>query len=98
MKKSEVYTELSIQLATLDLKLNKILEMLNKPEITYEIKTPAMTAKSVQEFLNNPPQWPNESHIDYLKRIGQYNEASSLESTNNYDLTKPYGFTHGEIK
>ncbi len=28
------YTELAIQIATLDMKLNKVLELLNKPEIT----------------------------------------------------------------
>lgn len=79
--KEFLFTELSIKIATLEMKLDKILELLNMPaEVTYEIKTPAMTAKSVQEFLDNPPQWPNESRTDYLKRIGQYNEAQSDES------------------
>lgn len=30
----------------------------------------------VKEFNERPPMWPNESYTDYLKRIGQYNEAS----------------------
>lgn len=34
MNKQELFTELSIKIATLDMKLNKILELLNKPEIT----------------------------------------------------------------
>lgn len=60
---SAVYTELAIQIATLDMKLNKILELLNTPEVTYEIKTPAMTAASVQEFLNSD----NENFEDSYK-------------------------------
>jgi hypothetical protein len=32
MSNLESYTELSIQIATLDLKLSKILELLNKPQ------------------------------------------------------------------
>lgn len=79
MNKQTLYTELSIQIATLEAKVDKILQLLMEPEVTYEIKTPEMTAKGVQEFLNNPPQWPNESHTDYLKRIGQYNEAQSTD-------------------
>lgn len=51
--KEFLFTELSIKIATLEMKLDKILELLNTPEITYEIKTPAMTAASVQEFLNS---------------------------------------------
>lgn len=82
MTKNEIYTELSIQIATLDMKLDAILKWLNKPEITIEpFKITAhdhvhIGVGSTQE-LNNPPQWPNESHTDYLKRIGQWNEASS---------------------
>lgn len=37
MSNLESYTELSIQIATLDMKLNKILELLNTPEIDYQI-------------------------------------------------------------
>lgn len=58
MSNLESYVELSIQIATLDMKLNKILELLNKPEI----------------------------------------ETQTLESTTDYDQTKPYGFTHENIK
>jgi hypothetical protein len=28
-----------------------------------------------EENLDKPPKWPNESYTDYLKRIGEYNEA-----------------------
>lgn len=51
--KEFMFTELSIKIATLEMKLDKILDLLNTPEVTYEIKTPAMTAASVQEFLNS---------------------------------------------
>lgn len=37
MSNLESYIELSIQIATLDMKINKILELLNTPEIDYQI-------------------------------------------------------------
>lgn len=82
MKKNEMYTELALQIDVLDQKLNKILELLNKPEIEYEIVNihdhPHVGVSDVvREFNNTPPQWPNESSTDYLKRIGQYVEAQS---------------------
>lgn len=84
MSNLESYTELSIQIATLDMKLDAILKLLNKPEITTnDIKINGAppghgaTRTGIIEFLNNPPQWPNESRTDYLKRIGQWNEANS---------------------
>lgn len=73
---SAAYTELSIQIATLDMKLNKILELLNKPEITI---------KSLKEILPEDIERARELFKD-------------LESTTDYDLTKPYGFTHGDVK
>lgn len=36
MNKQELFTELSIKIATLDMKINKVLELLNKPEVTIE--------------------------------------------------------------
>ena len=82
MKTKEAYTELSTQITTLSSKLDKILELLNKPEIEYEIVSihdhPHVGVSDVvREFNNTPPQWPNESSTDYLKRIGQYVEAQS---------------------
>lgn len=35
--KEKLYTELSIQIATLEAKVDKILQLLMKPEIEYEI-------------------------------------------------------------
>jgi hypothetical protein len=35
--KEKLYTELSIKIATLDMKLDAILKLLNKPEVEYEI-------------------------------------------------------------
>lgn len=87
MKTKDCYTELAIQIATLDMKLDAILKLLNKPEIKFE--APEITVHTehgfdlesvvnmVREFNSNPPQWPNESRTDYLKRIGQWSEASS---------------------
>lgn len=37
MSNLEAFQELSIQIACLDMKLNKILELLNTPEVEYQI-------------------------------------------------------------
>lgn len=37
ISKEFLFTELSIKIATLDMKLDKILELLNKSEIEYEL-------------------------------------------------------------
>lgn len=79
---SAAYTELVIKIATLDMKVSKVLELLNKPDAEYEIAPTMINLKGQAERFNNtPPQWPNESHTDYLKRIGQYNEAQSTTET-----------------
>lgn len=76
MKTKDAYTELAIQIATLDMKLDAILKLLNKPEI--EIQPIKIIAPDhYRAEVDVPPQWPNESRTDYLKRIGQWNEASS---------------------
>jgi len=76
--KEKLYTELSIQIATLEAKVDKILQLLMEPEVEYQTKPVMVNLKGqVEHFNNTPPQWPNESHTDYLKRIGQYNEAQS---------------------
>ena len=91
MNKQQLFTELSIKIATLDMKINKVLELLNKPQEEYVInqlvnythfdaRDPEITAKvnkAISGLDAGPLQWPNESHTDYLKRIGQYNEAQS---------------------
>lgn len=87
MSNLESYTELSIQIAVLQASVDKILQLLMQPqkEITIDqdirfVGAPpghGATQTGVIEFLNIPPQWPNESRTDYLKRIGQYVEAQS---------------------
>lgn len=76
MKTKDAYTELAIQIATLDMKLNKILELLNKPEI--KIKT----------FKDILPE-----DIERAREL-----FKDLESTTDYDLTKPYGFDFEPIQ
>lgn len=96
MKTKDAYTELAVQIAQLTAKVDKLLELAMEPKWTAldHERGPARTSPTNEEgeagFLR---QWPNESHTDYLKRIGQYNEALS-----DYDQTKPYGFTHENIK
>ena len=36
-------------------------------------------AKVAYSSQNKPAQWPNEPYTDYLKRIGEYNEAMIYE-------------------
>lgn len=81
---SAAYTELSIQIAVLEAKLDKVLQLLVSPEVVTQ-PTVVNVDGSVdsgfykRHWVDNglPTQWPNESHTDYLKRIGQYNEAQS---------------------
>lgn len=92
---SLAYTELSIQISTLEMKIDKVLDLLNKPEPSAEIQPFKIAAHdhihvgvgsgSTQD-LNNPPQWSNESLTDYLKRIGQYVEASSGDEQFSVDF------------
>lgn len=84
MKTKDCYTELAIQISTLSMKLDKVLELLNKPEIEYEIVNTINVNDHIHVGKNGVledrvfvPQWPNESRTDYLKRIGQYFEAQS---------------------
>lgn len=90
---SAAYTELSIQIAVLQASVDKLLQLaikndeLNNTDITVNIKDHVHIGFSPEKYvgagtfftqeLNNPPQWPNESRTDYLKRIGQYVEAYS---------------------
>lgn len=84
MSNLESYQELSIQITTLNLKIDKVLGLLNKPEVTTNHPLPRRCFRQsledvVNDFNNTPPQWPNESRTDYMKRIGQYNEAQSCD-------------------
>lgn len=84
MKKNEVYTELSIQIAVLQASMDKLLELAMKPEVElkpFEINVHDHKHVGInsEEVRTNPLQWPNESYTDYLKRIGQYNEAQSID-------------------
>lgn len=48
---SLAYTELSIQISTLEMKIDKVLELLNKPEVTYsELKYPANLMDVVLDY------------------------------------------------
>ncbi|WP_391559240.1 hypothetical protein [Robertmurraya sp.] len=74
--KEVLFTELSIKLAIMDAKLDKLLELAMKPEIT------------IKPFIEILPE--------DIKRAREL--FKDLESTTDYDLTKPYGFTHGDVK
>lgn len=80
---SAAYTELSIQIAVLQASVDKLLELAMKPEQEIVNVISVHDHKHVGvgtiKVRTNPPQWPNESHTDYLKRIGQYNEAQSTD-------------------
>jgi hypothetical protein len=68
--KEVLFTELSIKLAIMDAKLDKLLELAMKPN----------TVNIVGDDAEHP------------------SVTGNLESTTDYDLTKPYGFTHENIK
>lgn len=97
--KEFLFTELSIKIATLEMKLDKVLELLNKPEIELTNVISVTDHRHVGagtfdlEIRSNPLQWPNESHKDYLKRIGQYNEASVSEHTHSAFIPTDEEFT-----
>ena len=75
---SAAYTELSIQIAVLQASVDKLLQLAMKPEVEIvNVLDHKHVGINSEEVRTNPPQWPNESHTDYLKRIGQYNEAQS---------------------
>lgn len=76
MNKQELFSELSIKIAILEAKIDKLLQLAMENNKQVGIKY-TITGAGCGSGGINPPQWPNESHTDYLKRIGQYNEASS---------------------
>lgn len=72
--------ELFRKFAILDAELKQL-----KAEVG-EIKKNQFTPIGPIEFghprvlkVNKPAQWPNEPYTDYLKRIGEYNEAQTFE-------------------
>lgn len=74
--KEVLFTELSIKLAIMDAKLDKLIELAMKPEVT------------IEPFIEILPE-----DIERAREL-----FKDLESTTDYDLTKPYGFTHENIK
>ena len=87
LTKEQMLSELMIKLETIDGKLDKILNQkevyLKSPEIKVIGAKPGEGAAYVAGIgyvcEPKPPQWPNESYEDYLKRIGEYNVAQSDE-------------------
>ena len=57
MKKAEMYTELTIQISVLNQKLDKVLELLNQPEVevtnVINISDHMQTIPTDEEFLEN---------------------------------------------
>lgn len=76
MNKQELFSELSIKIAILEAKIDKLLQLAMDNNKQVAIKY-TITGAGCGSGGINPPQWPNESNTDYLKRIGQYNEAQS---------------------
>lgn len=52
MSNLESYQELSIQITTLEMKIDKVLDLLNKPEVTVETKYPANIMDVVMDYKN----------------------------------------------
>ena len=87
LTKEQMLSELMIKLETIEGKLDKLLNgegvYLQSPEIKVIGAKPGEGATYIAGIgyvcEPTPPQWPNESYIDYLKRIGEYNVAQSDE-------------------
>jgi hypothetical protein len=95
--KQQIYSELTIRLDKLEYKLDKLLTLMGSstvnnitvtlseedyvPEGLAEYIQNMWTKEQVDKFNNRPPQWPNESYIDYMKRIGELNTAQSDEES-----------------
>lgn len=59
------FTELSIKIATLDMKLNKVLELLNKPEVTIVNSFEGgCTEAQIKEYQQNVQQFVETFSID----------------------------------
>lgn len=76
MNKQELFSELSIKIAILEAKIDKLLQLAMNKNKQVDFKY-TITGAGCGSGGINPPQWPNETHTDYLKRIGRYNEAQS---------------------
>lgn len=80
ISKQQIYSELTIRLDKLEYKLDKLLALMEEPKtIINNVSVQEWTQQQVDKFNNRPPQWPNESYIDYMKRIGDLNTAQSDE-------------------
>lgn len=92
--KQKMYTDFSIRLDKLEYKLDKLLALMGSstvnnitvlseedyvPEGLAEYIQNMWTKQQVDKFNNHPPQWPNESYTDYMKRIGELNTTQSDE-------------------
>ena len=89
--KEFLFTELSIKIAILEAKIDKLLQLVMDNNKIVDIKYTITGAGGGSGGIN-PPRWPNESHTDYLKRIGQYNEASVSDTPQSED--EFYGETY----
>lgn len=82
MNKQELFSELSIKIAILEAKIDKLLQLAIEPQQEFVINQ-NVDCSGINEFnlrrIFNPPQWPNESGTDYMKRIGTYNVAQSVD-------------------
>lgn len=89
LTKEQMLSELMVKLETIDGKLDKLLNT-EKLETTANVvvnleedycpqELVDYIKNNIQAFNEKPPQWPNESYTDYLKRIGEYNVAQSDE-------------------
>lgn len=85
--KQKMYTDFSIRLDKLEYMLEKILSALESKAVNNVSVSAArdwnfegIIKEMEKEFLGGKPsQWPNESYIDYMKRIGELNTAQSDE-------------------
>lgn len=78
MTKNEIYTELSIQIATLDMKLDAILKLLNKPEITFE----PLRIKSLKDIM---PEDIEKARLLFADVVPAGSDVMNLSDNEKFD-------------
>ena len=84
MTNEQLFTEIQISLSKLESKLTSLeaaVKELKQDQVTI-IGDVKITGNIATDEITKPVRWPNESLTDYLKRIGEYNEAYGVDKLN----------------
>ena len=76
--KEKLYTELSIKIATLDMKLDAILKLLNKPEVTIE----PLRIRSLRDIM---PEDIEKVRLLFADLVPAGSDAMNLSDNENFE-------------